>query len=158
MSFDIYLQRFANGKPAEVSREPVLAVLRTTKFSGPDDFGVYTVEFPDGQEVEFSAEGLQGCGEFTGCSFEIRDMSPHLVRFVFEIARAGDMVMIPAMEEFVPILSRPEQQKELSEDLASNDPEPVVCSSTEELESLLSGGYAGWQKYRDQVLRHKRGA
>jgi hypothetical protein len=157
MSFDIFLQRFAGGKPAEVSREPVLAVLRTTKFSGPDDFGIYVVEFPDGQEVEFSAKGLQGSGEFKDCSFEIHGMSPHLVRFMFEIAKAGDMVMLPAMEDFVPILSLPEQRKELPAELAENDPEPLICGSPEELESLLSGGYAGWQKYRDKILHEKRG-
>ncbi|MGA3269306.1 MAG: hypothetical protein ABSE16_21125 [Verrucomicrobiota bacterium] len=143
MSFDVFLQRFGGGKPAEVSREPVLAVLRTTKFRGPDDFGVYVVEFPDGQEVERSAEGLQGPGAFKDCSFEIHGMSPHLVRFMFEVAKAGDMVMLPAMEDFVPILSRPEQRKELPEDLAGNEPEPVGCDSPEELDLLLSGGYAG---------------
>lgn len=157
MSFDVFLQRFAAGKPAEVSREPVLAVLRTTKFSGPDDSGIYVVEFSDGQEVEFYAEGLQGSGDFKDCSFEIHGMSQHLVRFIFEIAKAGDMVILPAMEDFVPILSLPEQQKELPAELADNEPEPVLCGSAEELESLLSGGYAGWQKYREQVLRQNRG-
>ena len=157
MSFDVFLQRFAGGEPAEVSREPVLDVLRTTKFSGPDDFGVYVVGFPDGQDVEFSAKGLQGSDEFTGCSFQIHGMSPHLVRFMLEIAKAGDMVIVATMEPFVPILSRPEQCRQLPAELAENDPEPVVCRSPEELESLLSGGYVGWQKYRDQVLRENRG-
>ena len=139
MSFDVYLQKFARGESAEVSREQVLAILRNTEFSGPDNFGFYVVKFPDGQDVEFSAKGLQGSGEFMSCSFQIRGMSPNLVRFILEVARAGDMVMLPAMEDFVPILSRPEQRKELPEDLASNEPEPVVCGSPEELESLLSG-------------------
>lgn len=158
MSFDVYLQRFDKGQPAKVSREQVLSVLRSTKFSGPDDFGFYVVKFPDGQDVEFSAEGLQGSGEFTGCSFQIRGMSPHLVRFMFEVAKAGDMVLIATMEPFVPILSRPEQQEQLPAELAENDPAPVVCGSPEELDSLLSGSYESWQKYRDQVLRQNRGA
>lgn len=158
MSFDVYLQKFARGESAEVSREQVLAILRTAKVTGPDDFGFYAVTFPDGQDVEFSAKGLEGSDKFTGCSFQIRGMSPHLFRFMLEIAKAGDMVMLPAMEDFIPILSHSEQRKELPEDLARNEPEPIVCGSPEELESLLSGGYAGWQKYRDQILHEKRGA
>ena len=157
MSFDVYLQRFDKGEPAEVSREPVLTVLRSAKFTGPDDLGFYVVEFPDGQDVEFSAEGLQGSGEFTGCAFHIRGISPHLVRFMFEVAKAGDMVLVATMEPFVPILSRPEQRQQVPAELAENDPAPVVCGSPEELHSLLSGGYESWQEYRDQVLRQNDG-
>jgi hypothetical protein len=157
MSFDVFLQRFAGGKPAQVSREPVLAVLKATKFSGPDDFGFYVVKFSDGEDVEFSAKGLQGSGDFTGCTFHIHGMSRSLVQFILAIAKAGDMVMLPAMEDFVPILSSPEQRKELPTELSENDPAPVICGSADELESLLSGGHAGWQKYRDQVLHEKRG-
>src|SRR5690348_152283 len=43
MSFDVFLQRFADGKPAEVDRRLVLDVLRTTAFRGPDAFGFYVV-------------------------------------------------------------------------------------------------------------------
>lgn len=158
MSFDVFLQRFEAGKSAQVSREPVLAVLKTKKFKGPDDFGVFVVEFPDGLDVEFSAKGLQDSGSFTECAFHIHGIGPHLVKFILELAKAGDMVLLPAMEDFVPILSLAEQRKELPAELAENDPEPVLCGSPEELLSLLSGGYAGWQKYRDQMLHEKRGA
>jgi hypothetical protein len=156
MSFDIFLQKFVAGEPAEVNREQVRAVLQATKSTGPDDFGFYVVTFPDGVDVELSAEGLDGAAKFTGCTFHVRGMCPHLVRFILEIAKAGDMVILPAMEDFVPILSSPEQKQHLPSDLVQEGPEPVVCGSPSELESLLSGGYAGWQKYRDQVT--KRGA
>jgi len=158
MSFDIFLQKFSAGKPAQVSRDQVLAVLKATKFSGPDDFGFYLVEFPDGGDVEFSAKGLQGVGDFTNCAFHIRGISSYLMRFMLEIAKAGDMVILPAMENFVPILSMSEQRKELPKELAENDPEPILCGSPDELESLLSGGYAGWKRYRDKVLRENRQA
>ena len=157
MSFDVFLQRFAGGECGEVNRERVLAVLRTTKFTGPDAFGFYIVEFPDGRDVEFSAKGLEDFHGFTNCAFHIRGGSPHLTKFIFEIARAGDMVIVAAMEPFMPILSSPEQLKELPVELAQNDPQPVVCNSPEELELLLSGGYADWQKYRDQILRRVQG-
>jgi hypothetical protein len=157
MSFDVFLQRFAAGQRAEVNRERVHAVLEATEFTGPDDFGFYVVKFPDGVEVEFSAKGLDGAAKFTGCAFHIRGMSPHLVRFILGIAKAGDMVMLPAMEDSVPILSSPEQRQQLPSDLALDGPEPVVCRSSAELESLLSGGYAGWRRYRDRVINGNRG-
>jgi hypothetical protein len=60
MSFEVYLQKFAAGQPAEVNRDSVNAVLRTQEFTGPDDFGFYTVKFSDGVDVELSAKGLNG--------------------------------------------------------------------------------------------------
>jgi hypothetical protein len=157
MSFDVFLQRFEAGQSAQVSRERVLAVLRATKFHPLHSADYYAVEFPDGSDVEFAADGLQGTGDFKGCAFFIHGMSQHLVRFMLEVAKAGDMVILPAMEPFVPILSLAEQQKQLPAELAENDPEPVLCGSPEELEILLSGGYEGWQNYRDRVLRENRG-
>ncbi len=157
MSFDVFLQKFSAGKSARVNREAVLAVLRTTTSDRPDDFGFYVLEFPDGGHVEFSAQGLEGSGEFTGCAFHFHGgMSPDAVRFMFDIAKTGDMIILAATEPFTPILSLPEQRKELPAELADNTPTPVLCSSAAELESLLSGGYAGWQKYRDQVSHQNR--
>jgi hypothetical protein len=156
MSFDVFLHKFAAGEPAEVNRDRVHAVLQTREFTGPDDFGFYIVKFPDGVDVELSAKGLDGAGKFTGCAFHIRGMSPHLVSFILEVAKAGDMVMLPAMDDFVPILSSPEQKLQLPSGLAQDGPEPVVCESPAELESLLSGGHAGWQRYRNQVLNQDR--
>ncbi|HEY2548255.1 MAG TPA: hypothetical protein VGI46_19440 [Candidatus Acidoferrum sp.] len=156
MSFDIFLQRFAAGEPAEVNRDAVRGVLETQDFTGPDNFGFYRVEFEDGVDVELSAKGLDGATAFTGCAFHVGGMSPHLVAFILQIAKAGDMVILPAMEDFVAILSSPDQKEHLPSDLVENGPEPVVCESSRELAALLSGGYAGWQKYLNQVLNQNR--
>ncbi len=152
MSFDVFLTKFVGGMPAQSNREAVLAVLKTEKFKGPDNYGFYLVEFADGNQVELNAQGLDGSCGFTGCCFHIRGMSSNLVRFIFEVAKAGDMVMLPAMQDFVPILSAPGQEDELPKKLAGNKLPPVRCGSPEELCSLLSGGYKGWQKYRDQIV------
>jgi hypothetical protein len=40
MSFDVFLQRFAEGEPADVDREQVHAVLHSRQYSGPDRFGI----------------------------------------------------------------------------------------------------------------------
>jgi hypothetical protein len=156
MSFEVYLQKFAAGEPAEVNRDSVNAVLRTQEFTGPDDFGFYTVKFSDGVDVELSAKGLDGAARFTGCAFHIHSMSPHLLRFILEVAKAGDMVVLPLMEDLVPILSSPEQKQQLPSCFAQDSPEPVFCESTAELGSLLSRGYDGWQNYRNQILNKRR--
>jgi hypothetical protein len=152
MSFDVFLQRFVGGEPAEANRDHVHAVLRSRQYSGPDRFGYYTVTFPDGVEVELSAEGLDGKAEFTGCSFQLRSMSPYLPEFILELAKAGDMVVLPATERSVAFLSSPEQKEHLPPDLARDGWELVVCNSATELESLLCGGLAAWQRYLGEIL------
>jgi hypothetical protein len=151
MSFDIFLQKFSEGKPAEANREAVLAVLNKVAFTGPDKFGFHIVKFPDGVDVEFSAKELYSIGEFTGCAFNVREMSPHLIKFIFEIAKAGDMIILPSNGDSL-ILSLPDQNQHLPQDLAENDPPPVVCESAAELEALLCGGYEQWRKYRDKFV------
>lgn len=158
MSFDVFLHKFAAGKPAEADRDLVGAVLQTTQFTGPDKLGFYIVKFPDGVDVELSAAGLDGTGPFTGCAFHIRSMGPHLIRFILEMANAGDLVILPAMENFVPILTSPEQMQHLPSDLVEKSPDPIVCRSPGELEALLLGGYAAWQNYLGQVSEKNRDA
>ena len=158
MSFEVFLQRFIDGKPAEANRDQVHAVLRSRQYSGPDHFGYYTVTFPDGVEVELSAAGLDGKAEFTGCSFQLRSTSPYLPEFLLELAKAGDMVVLPAMERGVAFLSSPQQKEHLPPDLTQNGWEIVVCDSPTELESLLFDGFATWQRYLGQVLNKKPGS
>ena len=152
MSFDIFLQKFSYGNSAEANREAVLAVLKNEKYKRPNR--LYHVTFTDGADVEFSAE-LESKGKFDGCAFFVRGMSRLLIKFIFDIAKAGDMVILPAMEGFVPILCSSEQKQHLPKELAHNEPPPVVCESGEELESLLCGGYESWRKYRDQIVSGK---
>lgn len=151
MSFDVFLQRFVGGEPAEVRRESVRPVLMASSHSGPAEYGYFIVTFPDGVDVELSAKGLDGSSSFTGCAFHVRGLSSNLAAFIFEIAKAGDMVVLPAMEDFVPILSAPGQRNELPPDLQASERGPIWCRSASELEVLLSGGYAAWQKYLNQV-------
>jgi hypothetical protein len=153
MSFDVFLQRFVSGEPAEVDRETVRAILMAPSHCGPDEYGFFILKFPEGVDVELSAKGLDGGGSFTGCAFHVRSLSSNLAAFIFEVAKAGDMVVLPAMKDFVPILSAPEQRTELPPDLQSSDPAPIWCKSASELEALLSGGYPAWQKYLNQALK-----
>ena len=61
---------------------------------------------------------------------------------------------LPAMEDFVPILTSVHQQAELPAELQRDYPEPIVCTSPDELNGLLLHGYQGWRRYRDHVVGH----
>jgi hypothetical protein len=74
VSFDIFLQRFVGGEPAEAHRVQVKAVLQANHHSGPDRYGFYVVSFPDGVDVELSAKGLDGSESFKRCAFHVRGM------------------------------------------------------------------------------------
>jgi hypothetical protein len=60
------------------------------------------------------------------------------------------------MEDFVAIMSSPEQTQDLPSDLRQDCPHSVVCSSSEELESLLAGGFSGWKRYRNKMQLNLR--
>lgn len=138
MSFDVFLERFADGRPDEVNRWAVRDVLRTATYRGPDDFGFYLVAFPDGVEVEFSARGLESDESFSGCAFHIRGSGAHLMQFVFDVARAGDMVILPAMEGNPVVLVSEAQKADLPTDISAGL-EPILVRSPEELAAVLTG-------------------
>lgn len=79
-------------------------------------------------------------------------MSRHLREFIFELAKAGDMVGLPTTERRVPILASPQQREHLPPDLARDGWELVVCDTSAKLESLLYGGHAAWQEYLGELL------
>jgi hypothetical protein len=157
MSFDVFLQRFADGQPAQANREAVREVLNCANYSGPDEFGFYVISLPDGVEAEFSAKGLQSENSFTGCAFHIRGFSDALMQFMFDIARAGEMVIMPAMEGN-PLVMVSEQHKQSIPADFWESLQPVVIDSPGELGAVLSGGFEGWSTYRAQVLASPSGA
>jgi hypothetical protein len=156
MSFDIFLVHFENGHVSEVQRQPVRAVLQRTLYHGPDKFGFYRVSFPDRTDVEFSAHGLESDESFTSCAFHIRAFGEALMTFLFEVACAGDMVMMPAMEGYPLILVSESQRAHVPAEVVEAL-RPVVVQSPAELSALLSGGFAGWSAYRDRVVRRNEG-
>ena len=156
MSFDVFLQRFERGHAAEVQRRPVHAVLRRTLHQGSDQFGFYIVSFADGTDVEFSASGLESGEPFTGCAFHIRAFGDGLMTFMLQVACAGDMVMMPAMEGNPLILVSEAQRAHLPAELVEAF-RLVLVQSPAELTALLTGGFASWSAYRDQVVRRNDG-
>jgi hypothetical protein len=155
VSFDVFLQRFANGERAEVDRLPVREVLRAATYRGPDDFGFYVVAFPDGVEVEFSARGLESEKSFTECAFHIHGIGDGLMKFVFDVARAGDMVIIPAMEGNPLVMVSESQGASVPVDVSASL-QPILVRSPGELGAVLTSGVEGWSTYRAHILGRSR--
>ena len=157
MSFDLYLHHFAVGESEPINPAPVQKVLALERYQGPNQFGFYVIEFPDGVGVKFNASGLDGTEPFSGCAFHIRGISPQLIQFVYDVAVAGDFVIFNCQgadtaESPVLILVAPEQEQQLDEALTAQYSIRPVCSSAEMLGNLLFVGYQGWQAYRDHIV------
>ena len=153
MSFDLFLHRFHEGETAPADRDTVLAVLRRYCDADEDKYGFYLVEFDDGSHVEFSAKGLQSDGEFSGCAFHLRSFSAAVITFVYQVAIAGDFVIINAqgngsLESPLSITVETLQSRHLPEGLG----EPRLVQSAEALAMSLGADMSGWQSYRDHVL------
>lgn len=165
MSFDIFFQtaRFT-GKPVVkknpftgenqtvIPEEPLTAaevkavrtVLKEVHAQGPDEHGCYVVELEDGGRAEVYADKLK-----SGCMVSLGGITPDLSQFLFDFVKAGNWVMIPAMEDAVAITASPGSVKGVPDEY----PMLVTCDSAKEVAVLLTKGVKAWQKYRDQVVR-----
>ena len=75
-------------------------------------------------------------------------MSPDLLQFLLDLLRAGNWVMVPAMQDTRAIAASSSAFQKVPEKF----PELVVCESREEIRLLLSEGFETWKAYRDQVV------
>ena len=112
MSFDIYYQtcnlgtgtaRRKNPFTGEVEsvtvddglstskRAAVGTLLRSSGATGPDRFGCYVLDLPDGGSAEVFARGLDGAKSFDGFMIAARSLTPGLASFLWELCRAGKM-------------------------------------------------------------------
>jgi hypothetical protein len=113
----------------------------------PTERGHAAVRFEDGGSATVCWDGRE-----EGCLVTLRrGLSPDCLRFLFDLFKAADWVMLPAMEGNPAIVSAPG----LAGGFADSFPE-VVCASPEELGAILSDGYDPWKRYRDQVVGEGR--
>ena len=154
MSFDLFLQHFADGEPAATDRQPVLDVLARYTHSGPDAFGFYRVELPDdGGEIELGATGLDGSKPFGSCAFHLHGIGPRICTLVLAIAAAGRFVVFnPQAADGEPMALLPPGVA--LEDGGANlaDMATAPIATPEQLLACLTPGAASWQALRDQVV------
>jgi hypothetical protein len=153
MSFDLILIHLQDGEPTPAARRPVLDALdRYGKVERHGD-GFYDAFFDDGSHVQFSAGGLETDEEFTSCVFYLRNFTLPIMRFMYEVAVAGDMMVANGQgdgteESPSTIIVHEGQRQHLWP-----DPGAVrLVTSAEELAQALGGDAAAWQGYRDRIV------
>jgi hypothetical protein len=126
----------------------VSKLLANAKAKGPDQLGCWVVKFRDGGGAEVFLDNLDGSGTCEGCMVSISGITPNLVNFIYDLARVGNMVMTPVIEESVSVVTSAEQQKKIK----ARWPDAVVVGSADGLQVLLDKGVGAWQKYRDRAV------
>jgi hypothetical protein len=158
MSFDLYLIYLENGEPASAERRTVLDVFRRYSNVEADGAGFYDVSFDDGSHVQLMASGLESDEDLNICTFYLRSFTYPIMRFIYEVAVAGDMmVMNPqgqGTEESPAALIVNEAQRAR---LWADPGHVQLLTSAEDLGRALGGDVSGWQGYRDQVVGGSRG-
>jgi hypothetical protein len=159
VSFDLYLFRFKAGEGATADKKVVLSLLQQHCKDGCDKFATYSATLPDNSHIEVRAKGLESDETFSSCFCSLRSFSPAVIRFVYDIAKAADLVIFNAQgmaddaSNPMVILTEEAQARELPKDVGSH---PALCSSPEHLGQLLGIGIGTWAGYRDQVVEAHR--
>ena len=145
MSFDLYLRTFREGQSATGDASAARTVLQRFRHERNPEFDTYTIALDEGSRVDMRAEGLEGDGEpFTGAMFPLHGLSDAIGAFIFELARAGDCVIFPAMEPPCVLLPRGDLAAHLPSDLG-DEFRRIPVSSGAELVAVLNGGYNAWR-------------
>jgi len=153
MSFDLHVIHMKDGDPAQADRRAVLDVFDRCGNVERHGDGFYDAFFDDGSHVQFSATGLETDEEFNICTFHLRNFAFPIMRFIYEVAVAGDMMVANGQGHGT---------EESPSTLVVNDaqrqhlwPDPGVVrlvTSPVELAQALVGDVSAWQGYRDQVV------
>jgi hypothetical protein len=128
--------------PAEVTA--VEDVLKRATPGGSDEYGCYVVRLPDGGVAEVHAEDIS-----RSMLVALRGLTEGLLQFLMDLLKAGNWVMIPAMEDTMAVTCSPGSLMGLPEDF----PKVVVCNSTAELEGLLLKGFREFKKLLERIRR-----
>lgn len=153
MSFDLYVVHLENGEPAPAERRPVLDAFDRCGNVERHGDGFYDAFFDDGSHVQFSASGLETDEEFNICAFRLRNFTFPIMRFMYEVAVAGDMALVNAQghgTEASPstIIVNEGQRQHLWPDAGV----VRLVTSPVALAQALLGDVSAWQGYRDQVV------
>jgi hypothetical protein len=153
MSFDLYVIRLQDGEPAQADRRAVLDVFdRCAKVDRHGD-GFYDAFFEDGSHVQFSADGLETDEAFNACVFHLRNFTLPIMRFIHEVAVAGDMTVINGQGQGTAASPSTLIVNEAQRRHLWRDPGEVkLVLSAQELGQTLVGATGAWQAYRDQVV------
>lgn len=159
MSFDLFLQHFQAGVPAEADRAVVKRVIDHRGPVAADRYGQYDIDLPLGELIRLAAPTLISDEMFDGCAFHLRGFSLEYCNFILKLASAGDMVIFNAQGQDAPenpvlILSDAAQASQVPPGMYKN---AVLARDGLHLYTLLDGSYEGWERYRNQALKSPSG-
>jgi hypothetical protein len=156
LSFDVYLFRFSP-VPAGFDESAATRELWEQVRDGiPAGISGRLHETQKGLEIEIETAASEGHISAKGGAFFLRSLPPGLIEAVYRIARAGDMVLAPAMAPARFVMTDENQLSHLP-----NAPEwrpPLLVQSGEELRAYLRGGYQEWEAYRQQIIAEAHNA
>ena len=143
MAFGLTLASFAAGESVAMDRAAVMAVLRRYCPDAVCRFGGYSLKFADGSPMEMTARGLEFEGELMVIGFGKADLSPLIVEFIFDVAKAGNACMFnaEAADNGAPhyfYLTNAAQEQELPE----RGSWQIVCTSAAHLGELIEASHA----------------
>ena len=158
MSFDLQLFKFRYGEvipsdEAEVARMVSVIVRRKPGFvhEAKAHQNPVMVEWPDGFNLELS---MQQTGTCSGCRISLRNLSPDIALFIFDLAMAGGMAIFnlqgndTAASPCVIVID-PHQGPHVPPAMCK---QPACVNSGKELGLLLLESFDEWSAYRRQVL------
>jgi hypothetical protein len=129
-------------------RKAVIGLLAEVKAAGPDPDYYYRLTFSDGGLADIVTGTLDGNNPSVSFGIEIYVMTPQVVDFLFRLARAASMCVLPIMNNTVPILTSIAQDDKV----CKRWPDAVVVNSADELAAFVARGYEEWTRYRDQIV------
>ena len=149
MESNILLLKFDDGVPGEICCEGVHRSVRAFAHRGPDEHGTYSVTLPDGGEIGITVPQPSG-HRVTECTCHVpgEKVTDEMGRFIYRVAKAGDMVVLAPMEEYVIILTGPHQKQYMPAEFVEDHPEVILCESPDDLVVLLAQGYRTWKDER----------
>ena len=112
-----------------------------------DECGYYTPTFDDGTSIILHFEGLVDDPKFLGGMISLRANSDAIVKFLFEIADAGNFVMIPMMEGNPEI----DTKKTTADSVSGRMPDILVAQSAEDIALIISPGFEAWDRCRKRA-------
>ncbi len=143
MSFNVFLQAFADGEPTLPDRAGVLSAFEDFGFRDPLA-GWHVVETEDGGAAE-----LAGGAADSDFGFFVRSFTPLVAGAIWNLASRGRMVLLPAVEADIVVLTEAVQEEQLPVDVG----EPHLAESGDDLFALLEEHSGAWRRYRDVAER-----
>jgi len=129
MSNPLVLVHFHDGEQAPVDTSVITGVLAPYKYNQE------VLEVPDGGHVELSFSYADSEEHISSCHFALRinGFTPQVVECIYQMAKVGDMVLIPDQYTDV-ILIDSAQEDHMPEGV---EWEPRLCHNAEELQEML---------------------